>query len=138
MRLHGPTGRVVAGCLAAVLALGLTACGSSGGSSSGPAQGSCGAVRAAAGDLTMQVRAWRAGIATRNEVLGSAKKLGSAVSAQSGAASGEAGKVHDRLGQAISSLVTTATSPGATKHQTSRAEARVLHRAAKFSDLCGQ
>jgi hypothetical protein len=138
MTLHGPAGRVVAGCLAALLAVALSACGSSGGSSSGPAQGRCGTFRAAAGDLTTQVRAWRAGVASRNEVLGSARKLGSAVSAQTDSASGETGKALDRLGKAISNLVTTATEPDATKHQTSKAEAKVLHAAKKFGALCGQ
>jgi hypothetical protein len=147
MTLHGPAGRVAAGFLAAVLALGLTSCGSSGGSSSGSTnktptgsesgnKAACGAVKKAADELTTQVRAWRAGIASRNEVLSAARKLGSAVSDQAAAAAGQTSKDLDRLGSAITNLVTTATSPGATKHEISNAEAKVMHAADAFGTTC--
>lgn len=148
MMLHGPAGRVAAGFLAGVLAVGLTSCGSSGGSSSGSTnhktptgsstgnQAACGAVKKAADELTTKVRAWRAGIASRNEVLSAARKLGSAVSAQAGAAAGQTSKDLDRLGSAITNLVTTATSPGATKHEISKAEAKVVRAADAFGATC--
>lgn len=145
-RRRGVAGLVLAG----VIALSAGACGSASqygnqgdggsqapsGSGTAASTASCGQVKKAANQLTKTFDQWRAGDATRNELVSSAQHLLTVAKDQAGSASGKTGQDLSALTAALGNLVTTAATPGASEQEINKAAKQVTDAAEAFATAC--